>query len=508
MRIETYTVGINFDGNIANSLDKIDDQVTELGRNMRRTFADAGRRIQGSLERVRLPALAVSSAGVVAFRKLVSGASDLEESVNAVNVVFGESSSEILSFSKDAATAAGLSQKAFNQLSISTGALLKDTGLSSDELSETTINLTKRAADLASVFNTDVDDALSAINQALRGETEAIRRYAGDVTDATLQTFLASEGIDRTVKSLTQQEKRLFRVKLIMKQTADVQDDFKNTIDSVANTSRVQNAVLENTADTLGKRLLPVMKSIQRVTGRVINAFAKLSPTTQDLIVKIGLAVTVIAGLLFVASFVAPTFLLIGSAFGALATFAGKLVVAIKFLAPILLAVGRALVAVFVANPIGAAVAVLTFVIWDLWKAFNGGDSVLANVWDWFANKFPSAAEIIKDAFMSIRLFITDTLFFIANAYDSITGGFNDAISSVKGFSAKFIGIDAPQLATPSDQLISSFFAPKKAPDSGSTSTTNIQIDNINSNAENGQSLIDDLVANDIEATPLPAGVP
>ena len=50
MRIETYTVGINFDGNIANSLDKIDDQVTELGRNMRRTFADAGRRIQGSLK--------------------------------------------------------------------------------------------------------------------------------------------------------------------------------------------------------------------------------------------------------------------------------------------------------------------------------------------------------------------------------------------------------------------------------------------------------------------------
>jgi hypothetical protein len=73
---------------------------------------------------------------------------------------------------------------------------------------------------MASVFNTDVDDAMSAINQALRGETEAIRRYAGDVTDATLQTYLLSQGIEKNVTEMTQQEKRLLRVDVIMAQTA------------------------------------------------------------------------------------------------------------------------------------------------------------------------------------------------------------------------------------------------------------------------------------------------
>ncbi|MFK8055486.1 MAG: hypothetical protein AB8F78_05125 [Saprospiraceae bacterium] len=104
-------------------------------------------------------------------------------------------------------------------MSTQVGALLKDTGISTQELSDKTIMLTERAADMASVFNTDVDDAMSAINQAIRGETEAIRRYAGDVTDATLQQYLLSQGIETSVTSMSQQEKRLLRIDVLMQQT-------------------------------------------------------------------------------------------------------------------------------------------------------------------------------------------------------------------------------------------------------------------------------------------------
>ena len=63
-------------------------------------------------------------------------------------------------------------------MSTITGALLKDTGLSMEEVAEQTIMLTERAADMASVFNTDVTESMDAILQATRGETEAIRRFA------------------------------------------------------------------------------------------------------------------------------------------------------------------------------------------------------------------------------------------------------------------------------------------------------------------------------------------
>ena len=46
-----------------------------------------------------------------------------------------------------------------------------------DVLAENVTEVTQRAADMASIFNTDVADAQSAWNAALRGETEAIGRY-------------------------------------------------------------------------------------------------------------------------------------------------------------------------------------------------------------------------------------------------------------------------------------------------------------------------------------------
>lgn len=108
-------------------------------------------------------------------------------------------------------------------MAVITGALFQNVGKSEEEVAQMTIELSKRAADMASVFNTDVNDAMSAINQALRGETEAIRRYAGDVTDATLQEYLMAEGINKKVTEMSEAEKRLLRMDVLMKQTSVTQ---------------------------------------------------------------------------------------------------------------------------------------------------------------------------------------------------------------------------------------------------------------------------------------------
>ena len=68
----------------------------------------------------------VAIAGIaVASTKL---ASDLNESINATNVVFGESADIILDWGETASTQAGLSQTAFNESSAIIGTLLKKTG--------------------------------------------------------------------------------------------------------------------------------------------------------------------------------------------------------------------------------------------------------------------------------------------------------------------------------------------------------------------------------------------
>src|SRR4051794_29906047 len=84
----------------------------------------------------------------------VEAASGLGESVNAVQQIFGASAPQIVDWGKKNAESFGLSQRAFNELAGPLGAGLKNAGLSLQDTSKWTVDLTKRAADMASVFNT------------------------------------------------------------------------------------------------------------------------------------------------------------------------------------------------------------------------------------------------------------------------------------------------------------------------------------------------------------------
>lgn len=262
-------------------------------------------------------ALAAVSAGA---NKAIESASNLGESINAVNVVFGKGAKDILSFGESASTSVGMSNVAFNQMATITGALLKDTGKPLEEVAALTTDLATRAADMASVFNTDVNDAMSAINQAIRGETEAIRRYAGDVTDASLQTYLYSQGIDKNVTSLTEQEKRLYRVQLIMQQTQVTAGDFSNTSDSLANRQRILAADIENVSAKLGGQLLPIMQDVLNKVSPLVSKLSEWIGKNPTLARDIIIVTAAVAGLvavvgalgLVVAVLMSPVTLIIG----------------------------------------------------------------------------------------------------------------------------------------------------------------------------------------------------
>ena len=228
--------------------------------------------------------------GVVA----VKAASDLEESINAVNVVFGDASETILDFGKTAATSLGLAQADFNQLATNTGALLTNFGLSNQEAADQTTILAQRAADMASVFNTDVKDALFAVNAALRGETEPIRRYAVDVTQATLANEALALGIDKAVTEMDQEEKAALRLSSIMRQTEKTAGDFANTSDNLANQQRILRAELTDIAASLGTALVPALESVLDTLRPIITSIGdwiRENPTFAGNIIKSGLAV-------------------------------------------------------------------------------------------------------------------------------------------------------------------------------------------------------------------------
>ncbi|MBA4306999.1 MAG: phage tail tape measure protein [Sphingopyxis sp.] len=297
------------ESNVRVKIDAIDNSkgaFASLQLNMGKV-ADATGSVRKKLDDLRptfekMAVVGTASLAVIgsASLKTIKSATNLTESINAVNVVFGEGADNILEFGQNSAKSVGLSTSAFNQMATITGALLKDTGLSMDDVAGKTNELAVRAADMASVFNTDVNDAMSAINQAIRGETEAIRRYAGDVTDASLQTFLLAQGITKATTEMTEQEKRLYRIQLIMAQTAVTAGDFANTSDGLANRQRILSAEIENLSATIGTQLSPVLISVVDVLAPFLERLAQWIQANPELTRNIILVTGAVAGLVAV----------------------------------------------------------------------------------------------------------------------------------------------------------------------------------------------------------------
>ena len=282
---------------------------------------------RGFLLGVTLPIVGIGIASI-------KMATDVTESVNAVQVVFGAGAKTILDFGKTSATSVGLSTAAFNQMATETGALLGDVGLNMNEVANLTNTLALRAADLASVFNTDVALAMSAINQALRGETEAIRKFAGDVTDATLEQFLLAEGINKTVASMTQQEKRLLRVRVLMDQTKIVAGDFARTQGELANQTRIFRARLADLSADFGKILIPLATKLVNALQGMVSFFNDLSPEVKKGIIVFAGFAAAIGPVLIILGIMASAIGGVLSAVSAIAL-AGGFVIFIK---PILIA--------------------------------------------------------------------------------------------------------------------------------------------------------------------------
>lgn len=236
-----------------------------------------------------LVGLSKVAAGAVLAITVAStkAASDLNESVNAVSKVFGESAEAITEWGKIADEQAGLSQRAFNESSAIIGTLLKKTGKDLDDVAQDTIDLTKRSADLASVFNKDLSVATTAVGAALRGETEPIRQFGIDVSAAAVETEALTSGLVANKNEITEAVKVQARYNLIFKQSQDIAGDFADTNDQLANSSRVLTAQLENTAAELGQALLPAAVKVVGVARDLVVAFREQAPIVKGTLTKV-----------------------------------------------------------------------------------------------------------------------------------------------------------------------------------------------------------------------------
>jgi hypothetical protein len=226
-------------------------------------------------------ALAGAAAGAFAIKiglDAVKSASDLNEEVSKAEVIFGDVSNEIKAFAKTADKALGLTQTEALKAASTFATFGKASGLVGQDLSKFSTGATKLASDLASFYNTNADEAITAIGAALRGEAEPIRKFGVLLNDSTLKAKAMEMGLYDGTGALDLQAKSLAAYEVILDQTKDAQGDFARTSDGLAGQQKILTAQLENLKTTMGTNLLPVMLDVVTQANFIAKAFGGDDP--------------------------------------------------------------------------------------------------------------------------------------------------------------------------------------------------------------------------------------
>jgi hypothetical protein len=210
--------------------------------------------------------------------KSIKGATDLQETVSKVGVLFGEQAGEVEKFAEGAGAALGQTKQQALDAAATFATFGKSAGLSGGKLTGFSTQMTTLASDLASFNNTSPEEAIEAIGAALRGESEPIRKYGVLLDDATLRNQALQMGLIKTTKqALTPQQKVLAAQAQIMKQTTAAQGDFQRTSGGLANQQRILSAEFENATTSAGQALMPMLTNLAKfATGTLIPAIKAL----------------------------------------------------------------------------------------------------------------------------------------------------------------------------------------------------------------------------------------
>ena len=242
----------------------------------------------------------VSLPIVAGFAVAFKAATDVEESLNKVNVVFQGNAREIDKWSTNAADRLGMARQEALEALGTFGNLFRSMEIGLQPATEMSKGIVQLAADLASFNNASPEEALLALRSGLVGEIEPLRRFGVNLTQARIEAEAVRLGLAKVGDELDAGQKAQAAYSIILKDSTLAQGDFAETADSGANRMRRLRAQALDLAAGFGERLLPVGIRLLEFGQRLLERFQKLSPSTQDLIIKAGVLAAALGPVLVV----------------------------------------------------------------------------------------------------------------------------------------------------------------------------------------------------------------
>ena len=324
-------------------------------------------------------------------------AADVQDSVGAVDQVFGNSSKAINDWTKQLPAYYGVSKaQALEHASI-IGSMLKNIGGQTEEVAATqTQALVELAGDLSAMYGGSVEESLTAITSSLAGNNQAMKKYGTAILDADVKQKAFELGLYSGIGAMSAQAKQAGTLAIIMDQTADSHGQAARESDQASGSMKEFTTTVKNLSADIGEVLLPIVTPMIQKVSEWIQKFSDLDDRTKKIIV-------VVAGLV---AGIGPLLLIIGSAISMFASLS--------------------VIATTLGVTVGALLAPVGLVVAAIAGAIAIGVLLYKN-WDKIMDVARSLGETISNVFNAIK----NTISNVMSSASNIVG---NAIDKIKGF--------------------------------------------------------------------------
>lgn len=243
------------------SLAKIMNKVYFLRNYTKQMFATAGRMLTLAVDYTE-----TLNLWQVAMR---DNRKEADEFVKTMNKAYGISTQTLMNY-----------QAIFRNMLSSLGGLSENTSYALSEY------LTQMAIDYASLYNTSIERAMTTFQAVLSGQVRPIRSIAGyDITETTIFQLYQQLGGTKTMRQLTQTEKRLLRIYAVFQQmeSSGAIGDLNRTLGNTANQMRILSESSKELQTWFGlivedmlKPALPYLNAFVITLTNIVKAIAKM----------------------------------------------------------------------------------------------------------------------------------------------------------------------------------------------------------------------------------------
>lgn len=256
-------------GGALNSNNKLSNSFSKIGASLKRATA----RITGM---------------VLGYNKLIDVCADAFtesneyiESLNLFRVTMGDAADEALRFAETVEDVMGIdiaewitNQGVFQRLA--TGF-----GISADQATVMSRNLTQLGYDLASFFNTDIETAMNKLQSGMTGQIKGLKAFGYNLSVAALQETALAHGIEQRVTTMTEAQKAQLRYITLLEHSNGIMGDMARTIITPANAMRILSAQLVqlkrafgNVVSVIATQFIPWVRAFVEILTDAATALA------------------------------------------------------------------------------------------------------------------------------------------------------------------------------------------------------------------------------------------